>query len=212
MEASNSDRQFWERHAAGYDRSMALFGRPLSRVRALAADGVSGAACVLEVAAGTGLITTALAPRVGHLVAIDYAAPMLQALRRRIAETGLTNVECAAGDLYALPYPPGSFDAVVAANVLHLVPDLDAALAALRRMVRPGGTLIAPTFCHAETRVARLLSRGLALLGQPMHRRFSAASLCAALEGAGLAVRRTETVPGAIPVGYVEAVVEATAP
>lgn len=207
MNASDPDRRFWERHATGYDRSMALFGGPLPRVCALTADGVAGARRVLEVAAGTGLITAAIAPRVEHLIATDYAEPMLAALRRRVAEAGWSNVDCVFGDLYALAYPPESFDAVVAANVLHLVPDLGAALAALQRVVRPGGTLIAPTFCHAETRLARLLSRGLAAMGQPMHRRLSAASLQAALEGAGLAVRRAEIVPGPIPVTYVEAAV-----
>lgn len=212
VDRRNSDRRFWERRAKDYDRSQALFGRPLPRVRDLTADAVSGADKVLEVAAGTGLTTEAIAPRVRRLVATDYADAMLDALRRRVRDAGLSNVECARGDIYALEYPSESFDAVVAANVLHLVPDLEGALAALKRLVRAGGTLVAPTFCHHETVRAWLASRALAVLGQPMHRRFTAASLQAAIESAGMVVRRAETVPGFIPLGFLEAVVSRDTP
>jgi ubiquinone/menaquinone biosynthesis C-methylase UbiE len=44
--------------------------------------------------------------------------------------------------LCALRFDDGTFDAVVAANVLHLVPDLPGALAALRRVLKPGGRII----------------------------------------------------------------------
>jgi phosphatidylethanolamine/phosphatidyl-N-methylethanolamine N-methyltransferase len=208
MHSEDRDRAFWERKAPQYDRvARGLFGRPLPRILELTADGVSGAETVLEVAAGTGLMTAAVAPRVRHLVATDYAEAMIARLRARIADAGLANVECAHRDIYALGYPPASFEAVVAGNVLHLVPDLARAIHALCHVLRPGGKLIAPTFCHDETWGAWLVSRSLmTLMGQPMHRRFTAASLRRALEQAGLRVTRSETVPGLIPITYVETV------
>ncbi|MET0409858.1 MAG: methyltransferase domain-containing protein [Polyangiaceae bacterium] len=102
-----------------------------------------------------------------------------------------------------LRFAAASFDAVVAANVLHLVPDLPGALASLRRVLRPGGKLIAPTFLHDETKLSWLLSRALALTGFPGHRRLSAASLHRALEDAGFSIERTETIPGPFPIGFV---------
>jgi ubiquinone/menaquinone biosynthesis C-methylase UbiE len=211
MRREDRDRAFWERKAPQYDRvAKGLFGRPVPRVLELTAQGVSGADAVLEVAAGTGLITAAIAPRVRHLIATDYAEPMLALLRTRITDAGFSNVECAHRDIYALDYPPGSFDTVVAGNVLHLVPDLPRAIHALCSVLRPGGKLIAPTFCHDETRLSWLVSRLLVtLMGQPMHRRFTAVSLRQALEQAGLRVSRSETVPGLIPITYVESVFEA---
>lgn len=159
---------------------------------------------MLEVAAGTGLITKSIAPRVRHVVAMDYANAMVAVLRRRVAEANLSNVECVSGDIYALAYPPASFDVVVAGNVLHLVPDLSGALGELIRVLRPGGKLIAPTFCHDETRLSWLVSRALSVLGQPMHRRFTTASLRRALEEVGLRIRRSETIPGLIPIAHIE--------
>ena len=206
--SEDRDKSFWERKAPQYDRvAMGLFGRPLPRILALTAEGVDGAEAVLEVAAGTGLITAAIAPRVRHLVATDYAEAMLALLRKRVLDAGFSNVECAPGDIYALDYPLGSFDNVVAANVLHLVPDLNRALRGLCRVLRPGGKLITPTFCHDETRRSWVVSRLMvALLGQPMRRRVTALALRQALEGAGLRVGRSETVPGLIPIAYVESV------
>jgi phosphatidylethanolamine/phosphatidyl-N-methylethanolamine N-methyltransferase len=118
---------------------------------------------------------------------------------------GITNVEAAHRDIYALGYPPGSFDVVVAGNVLHLVPDLEGALNALCHVLRPGGKLIAPTFVHDETAVSWVVSRLLVtLLGQPMRRRFTSVSLRRALEQRGLRISRAEVIPGLIPVAYVE--------
>ena len=65
----------------------------------------------------------------------------------------------------------------MAANVLHIVPNLDAALSSLTRVLKPDGIFIAPTFCHDETRLSWLVSRLLALTGFPGHRRFTVASL-----------------------------------
>jgi len=169
----------------------------------LAVQAARGKDLVLEVAAGTGLLTTAIAPVVGQLVATDYAEEMVRELANRVA--GMANVSCERANVYALPYPAASFDAVFAANVLHLVPDLTTALHSLRRALKPGGLLVAPTYLHAETLSAALLSRVLAVTGFPGQRRFTAASLTAALEGAGFELVRHETIPGPFPVGYVEA-------
>jgi phosphatidylethanolamine/phosphatidyl-N-methylethanolamine N-methyltransferase len=175
----------------------------------LTAAGVSGAGTVLEVAAGTGIVTAAIAPRVGHVVATDYADNMLAILRDRIMTAGISNVEAAHRDIYALGYPPGSFDAVVASNVLHLVPDMERAIDALCHVLRPGGTLITPTFVHDETVLARIVSRLLVtVLRQPMRRRLTAALLAQALEARGVRIVRSETIPGLIPVAYVEGVLE----
>jgi phosphatidylethanolamine/phosphatidyl-N-methylethanolamine N-methyltransferase len=211
MRDNDRDRLFWERKASQYDRvAMGLFGRPLPRALELVAEGVSGADTVLEVAAGTGLMSAVIAPRVRHLVATDYADNMLAVLRERLKNAGISNVECANRNIYTLGYPPSSFDVVVASNVLHLVPDLGGALDALCQVLRPGGKLITPTFCHDETRVSWLVSRLLLkLMGQPMHRRFTAASLRQTHEQRGLRVTRAETIPGLIPIAYVESILGA---
>lgn len=182
---------------------MVVLGRPLSRVIPWVEEEVRGAGRVLEVAAGTGLVTVALARVAQRVVATDYSSAMLAELRARIDREGVRNVECVERDLYDLKLDRGSFDAVVCANVLHLVPDLERAIAAMKEVLRPGGKLIAPTFVHDETVLSRAVSRLLAMTGFPGLRRFTAASLRAAIEKAGVDVYRSETVSGVLPVCFV---------
>lgn len=201
---TDEGRKYWDTHAKNYDRSMALLGRPIPRMVELAGEGVRGVARVLEVAAGTGLVTPALAAAANDVVATDYSAAMVATLQRRVGDAGLTNVRFEQADLYALRFEPHTFDAVVAANVLHLVPDLRGALAALQRVTRPGGRIIVPTYCHDETALSWLVSRVLAVTGFPGHRRFTVQSLREAVEAAGVRVTRSETLPGLIPISYIE--------
>jgi phosphatidylethanolamine/phosphatidyl-N-methylethanolamine N-methyltransferase len=201
------DRDYWDRHAYRYDASLRwVLGRPLPRMLDLASDSVRGKQRVLEVAAGTGLVTSAIALTSDAVVATDYAAAMVEVLEQRVRGAGLKNVTCEQADIYSLPYQAGEFDAVVAANVLHLVPDFSAAIEALRKVTKPGGSLVVPTFCHDETRLSWLVSRILAVSGFPGHRRFTTQSLRSSLEANGLKVVRAELIPGLIPIGFVEGV------
>lgn len=202
-----SDRNYWDRYSRKYDASLRwMLGRPLPRLVELASEAVRGKRRVLEVAAGTGIVTAAIARSSETVVATDYAAGMVDVLTERIGNLGLSNVTCEQADIYALPFAEGEFDAVVAANVLHLVPDLPAALTAMRRVLQPGGKIVVPTFCHDETKVSGFVSRLLAISGFPGQRRFTVRSLNDALEGNGVQISRAETLAGLIPVGYVEGV------
>jgi len=107
------DQRFWDRTARRYDASMRVLGGPIPRAVELTADAVRGSARVLEVAAGTGLFTRAVAAVAGEVLATDYAPAMVERLAARVRD--LPNVRVAIGDLYALDVEPGSFDAVVAA-------------------------------------------------------------------------------------------------
>lgn len=205
--SDDTAKAYWDRHASNYDRSMAILGGPIPAMVERARRAVEGASSVLEVAAGTGLVTLAIAGAAQRIVATDYAAGMVERLRSKLNAAGVSNVEVKQADVYALPFPAETFDAVVAANVLHLVPDERAALAALRRMLKPTGRLIVPTYCHQESMLARFVSRVLALTGFPGSRRFSMQQLRKTVEASHFEVLRAEVLPGVIPIGYIEAVV-----
>ena len=81
---------------------------------------------------------------------------------------------------------------------------LGCSLVTLLELDQPGGLLVAPTFCHDETALSWVVSRALAVTGFPGHRRFTTKSLRRAVEDSGVRVNRTETLPGVIPIGYVE--------
>lgn len=97
---------------------------------------------VLELAAGTGAATRALArtlPAGARLVATDLNQPMLD----RAARSGTARpVEWRQADALALPFAAASFDLVVCQFGVMFFPDCRRALAEARRVLRPGGTLL----------------------------------------------------------------------
>src|SRR2546421_2192863 len=100
---------------------------------------------VLEVGPGRGYYALDVAPRLfpgGTLDVVDLQQGMLDVTMRRAAERGLTNIVPTQGDAQALPYADGTFDAAYLAATLGEVPDQDAALRELRRVLRPGGRLV----------------------------------------------------------------------
>ena len=197
-------KAFWERTASRYDWSMRVLGGPLEAMLPLVVEEVRGRERVLEVAAGTGLVTRAVAPAVSEVVATDYANAMVRQLEQRVDELGLPNVRVRALDLYAID-PKERFDAVIAANVLHLVPDLDGAIQAMASVLGSGGRLVVPTYCHAQTMTARATSTVMGMAGFPGQRRFTVDTLAEAVARHGLDVRRHQVLPGLLPIGFVSA-------
>jgi ubiquinone/menaquinone biosynthesis C-methylase UbiE len=100
---------------------------------------------LLEIGPGTGYYTLDLAEwlRPGGTVEIfDLQQEFLDHTMRRAAARGLDNVVPTQGDATALPYEDASVDAVVLTAVLGEIPDRAAALAEIRRVLRPAGRLV----------------------------------------------------------------------
>ena len=103
---------------------------------------------VLEFACGTGLLTLRLAPHVARLRGIDISPGMADIAREKARD--IPNVEITNTDLFDPCLEPGSFDAVAAYNVLLYLPDLPAALARIRALLKPGGVFLSATDCLAS--------------------------------------------------------------
>lgn len=185
-----------------------MFGGPFDRAAELLEETLDEEQDVLEVAAGTGELTSAIAPRVGHLVATDYADAMVSELSEKAIENGWSHVECERADINDLPYESDRFDVVIAGNVIHLLPDLSTATDELCRVHRTDGVLVTPTFVHDETWMGWAVSRLLTLAGGPDDRHYDTSSLERTLKSEGLQIRRAETIPGILPMANVETVVD----
>jgi ubiquinone/menaquinone biosynthesis C-methylase UbiE len=100
---------------------------------------------VLEVGPGTGYYSLSAARRLepeGTLDILDIQQEMLDHTMRRARERGLTNVTASQGDAGRLPYHDATFDAAFLVTVLGEIPDQDAALGELARVLKPGGRLV----------------------------------------------------------------------
>lgn len=94
---------------------------------------------VLEVAAGTGVLTQVLASRAGSVLATDFAPEMIEVLRERMEGAGAANVRFAVMNGQALEVEDASFDRAACCFGLMLFPDRAKGFSELRRAVRPGG-------------------------------------------------------------------------
>jgi ubiquinone/menaquinone biosynthesis C-methylase UbiE len=100
---------------------------------------------VLEVGPGTGYYTLTVAERLGpegRLDVFDLQQEMLDHTMRRAGERGLANITPTRGDATQLPYDDATCDAAYLVTVLGEIPDQAAALAELRRVLKPGGRLV----------------------------------------------------------------------
>jgi SAM-dependent methyltransferase len=98
---------------------------------------------VLEAGCGVGAQTVTLASRSpeARFTSVDISAESLAEARRRVEAAGLANVEFRQADIFDLPFGAGSFDHVFVCFVLeHLARPVEA-LAVLRGLLRPGGTI-----------------------------------------------------------------------
>lgn len=144
--------RWWGRiFAAGYDRAMAGPERAgLRDHRARLIPEARGR--VLEIGGGTGANLGFYGPEVSELVIAEPEAPMAERLERRLASLGTLSerARIVRAPAEALPLPDASIDYAVATLVLCTVVDQPRALAELRRVLVPGGTLLFIEHVRAE--------------------------------------------------------------
>jgi SAM-dependent methyltransferase len=106
---------------------------------AFAAIAEASPARVLEVGGGPGEVAERIGREFGaEVVMVDSSPRMVDLARAR-------GVDARIGDVQKLPFADGEFDCAVAAWMLYHVEDLDRGLSELRRVLRPGGRLVAVT-------------------------------------------------------------------
>jgi ubiquinone/menaquinone biosynthesis C-methylase UbiE len=96
---------------------------------------------VLDLGSGAGHATFAAASSAAEVVAYDLTEEMLAVVKAEATRRGLTNVSTQAGSAEKLPFPNASFDWVVSRYSAHHWRNLSLALAEVKRVLKPGGSI-----------------------------------------------------------------------
>jgi len=141
---------------------------------------------VLEVGCGRGVGTEIILERLGarHVSAFDLDPDMVAKARKRLAGYGPERVRLWVGDASSIAAEDASFDVVVDFAIIHHVPDWQAAVGEVRRVLKPGGLFL------FEEVTRQALERWVyrTFLVHPTENRFSAAEFLAELERQGISV------------------------
>ena len=195
-------RSFWDRWAPFYDLAQWTDRRANTAAAARAAELIPAGADVLDCAAGTGRFSLAAAERAASVLCTDLSEAMLKRAERKARRRGLSHLRFARRDVCALPDPDGRFDAVIAANVLHLLPEPEAAVRELWRVAAPGGRLILPTYLQGKTGAAYgSMIKIYQGMGFHYEHAFTPETYREFLERLELAPVTLEVIPGGVPEG-----------
>ena len=180
---------FWDRiapkYAAGPIRDMPAYEATLARVRGL----MGPEDRVLELGCGTGGTALELAPGVAAYTATDISGAMIGIAREKAWDRGARGLDFAQAAPGTGDLPLGPFDAVLAFNLLHLLPDLPRALREIADRMAPGGLFISKTPCISPLSPLRPVIGAMQLVGKaPPVAYFTAANLRARIEAAGFEV------------------------
>ncbi|HEV3020790.1 MAG TPA: methyltransferase domain-containing protein [Burkholderiaceae bacterium] len=175
-------------HGYGQHESARLQDQAATLADLLHADtGYPDGSSVLEAGCGVGAQTLALARSSpgANIVSVEIRADSIEQARARVQAAGFGNVQFHQADLFALPFGPESFDHVFVCFVLEHLSDPLGALAVLKKVLRPGGTVTViegdhgSAYFHPDSEPARIAIRclvdlqraagGNALIGRELH-------------------------------------------
>ena len=194
-------KSFWDKNAGRYDRFMRKDRAAYDEMYALIRPVVQRKT-VLELATGTGLIAKNIVNAAAHVEATDASAEMIAEARRNNRSAKL---HFSVQDMFRLPYADRSFDVAIAANALHIVPQPEKALQEIRRVLKDGGVLIAPTFTHAENAFSgRVRAFLMKLIGFPLHSKWTSGDYLRFLRENGWTVRKSTVLKASFPLTYTE--------
>ena len=140
---------FWDNVAGVYDVFVNVINRKThQKLRRIVSSLIEPDDTVLECACGTGLLSAVIAPKCRQLTATDFSEKMLKKAEKNCRS--FRNITYAQADITALFFADGSFDKVVAGNVIHLLDNPVTALRELNRVCKDGGMLIIPTYMNKD--------------------------------------------------------------
>ena len=141
-----NSKTFWDKMAPKYAESQMRSVEDYEHTLARTLSHLTPEMRVLEMGCGTGTTALRLAPHVKAFVGTDQSSEMIRIARDKAADEH-SNLEFRVLGAAESAQLDEGFDVVMGFNLFHLVPDADAVLADIFKMLKPGGLMISKTPC-----------------------------------------------------------------
>lgn len=191
MAKDDTNKSFWESVAKIYTRFMSGNDAVYDAICGHMEKYIDQEKRVLELACGTGQITFRMAQKAKAWEATDYSENMIKEAKGRNSESDkCRNLSFCVQDATRLTYEKETFDVVVIANALHIMPNPDAALREIHRVLKKDGILYAPTFVY-EKGYSKLRIWMMEKFGFKTYHKWRKNELAAYVGGRGFHVTKT---------------------
>ena len=162
---------FWDKVAILYDLFETVYNKKVYYgTGKKVAEFINDSDVVLECACGTGAITKYIVQKCKFIYATDFSDAMLKQTTKKC--NNYKNIIIEKADITNLKYEKNTFDAVVAGNVIHLLPEPTKAFNELKRVTKPNGKIIIPTYINASKLSSSLAVKFFELLGANFKQQF----------------------------------------
>lgn len=205
---SNSLKKKWNHFASLYDYIVSTEEDTYTEINRKIINRINYDDKIIELGSGSGQIALELCPHCRFLEAGDISDVMIERANSYKVELARYNVEFRVRDVYSIDADDDTYDVVILANTLHILPDPDRAMNEVKRILKPGGKLIAPNYLHAQSIGASVFSQLITSAGFPTQTRFDEDSYLEYLRSHDFNVRHATLIKGRIPVAYVEATLD----
>ncbi|MHC4108313.1 MAG: class I SAM-dependent methyltransferase [Planctomycetota bacterium] len=147
-------QRFWDRIAKNYDKRSDKKTRNLLETIENIKRHLGPEDQVLDFACGTGEKALGVADRVQSIHGIDLSPRMIEKASMKATDRQIDNAQFSQTDLFDATLEPGSYDAIMAFYILHLVDDPAQVFKRIHELLKPDGRLICETPCLGESGVA----------------------------------------------------------
>lgn len=197
------NKKIWDLYAPIYEKAMRA-DRKVYRFMYDRIPKVIEGKEVLEIATGPGLLAKHVAYAAKRMIATDYSDGMIAEARKGEYPD---NLSFEVADATKLPYDDDSFDVVLIANALHIMPNPEKALKEIDRVLKSKGILIAPNFVkHKGGFISRTWSGILKIAGVKFEHQWQTEDYKEFLEKNGWKVKNCKEMKARISMVYVECV------
>lgn len=120
---------------------------------------------ILDFGCGTGLICNEIAENVGIIHAIDISTKMIEISKNKASERKIQNIDFERTTIFDEKFKVGSFDAIIAFNIFHLLEEPQKYFQRINQILKPGGLIISSTPCMSEALLLNSVLKLFSLIG-----------------------------------------------